>query len=161
MDDVNDAVFDLAACITRECDATQGFVEILRQEQQALQQADISLLPALAAEKACQAQQLAQLADARHGWLAMRGYPQDHLGMERGLQDCPAAADAWTELLQLAENANQLNRINGILLDQRLRYVQQRLSVLQSSVSSIPGAGLYGSDGQPQPFSGGRCLAEG
>ena len=161
MDDVSDAVLDLAACITREYGATQDFVEILREEQHALQQADISLLPALAAEKTHRAQQLAQLADARNRWLAMHGYPQDHPGMERGLQDCPAAAEAWKELLQLAENANECNRINGILLDQRLRYVQQRLLVLQSSVSSIPGAGLYGSDGQPQPFSGGRCLAEG
>jgi flagella synthesis protein FlgN len=154
-------IFDPLAGITRERDATREFIDVLHREQHALQQPDMSLLRSLATEKAQQAQQLTQLADARNRWLAMLGYPQDRLGMERGLQECPAAAAAWKELLQLAENAHQLNKINGILVDQRLRHVQQRLSVLQSSVSDTPGAGLYGADGQPQPFSGGRCLAEG
>lgn len=154
-------IFDPLAGITRERDATREFIDVLHKEQHALQQPNMSLLRALATEKAHQAQQLTQLADARNRWLAMLGHTQNRLGMERGLQDCPAAAAAWKELLQLAETVRQLNKINGILVDQRLRYVQQRLSALQSSVNSIPGAGLYGSDGQPQPFSGGRCLAKG
>jgi flagella synthesis protein FlgN len=150
--------FDPAACITRERDATRDFVDVLKREQQALQQADVSLLPLLEKEKARQAHQLAQLADARNHWLGKLGYTPDRLGIERGLETCPAAADAWRELLQLAETASQLNKINGILVHQRLRYTQQALSVLQSATH---GTGLYGADGQPRLFSAGRQLGEG
>ncbi|SCY06508.1 flagella synthesis protein FlgN [Nitrosospira sp. Nl5] len=150
--------FDPAACITRERDAARDFVDVLKREQHALQQADVSLLPLLEKEKAQQAQQLAQLADARNYWLAKLGHTQDRLGIERGLETCPAAADAWRELLQLAETASQLNKINGILVNQRLRYNQQALSVLQAATH---GTGLYGADGQPRLFSAGRQLGEG
>jgi flagella synthesis protein FlgN len=158
---VTDDVFDLAACISYERDATRDFVDVLRREQHALQEADISLLPALAAEKARQAQYLTELADARNCWLTTRGQLKDRRGVEHVLEDLPAAAEVWNELLQLAETANRLNKINGTLISQRLRYVQQRLSVLQAPISSLPHAGLYTANGQPQSFSGGRCLAEG
>jgi flagella synthesis protein FlgN len=144
----------------REHDATQDFIDILRREQNALQQADGSLLRPLATEKSELAQQLAQLADARNRWLAMLGYLQDRIGMERALQDSPAAAEAWQKLLRLAETASHLNKINGILVGQRLRYNQQRLSALQAAANSAQTVGLYGADGQPQPFSGGRRLGE-
>ena len=158
---MTDDVFDLVACISHERDATRDFVEVLRREQHALQQADTSLLPALAAEKARQAQYLTELADARNCWLTTRGQLKGRSGMEHALQDLSAAADAWNDLLQLAETAEQLNKINGTLIRQRLRYVQQRLEVLQSPMSSVPATALYGPNGQHQPFSGGRCLAEG
>ncbi|MEO8991464.1 MAG: flagellar protein FlgN [Nitrosospira sp.] len=154
-------VFDPVARIGLERDATQNFIDILRHEQAALQQPDASLLLSIANEKAYQAQQLAQLADARNYWLRELGYTQDHIGMERGLRDFPAAADAWEELLQLAETASQLNKINGILVGQRLRYTQQAISVLQASTHGEPNTRLYCSDGQPQALFGGRQLGEG
>ena len=153
-------VFTPAVSIAQERDATRNFIDILEQEQHVLQQTDVSLLLPLAKEKASQAQQLTRLADARNQWLAKHGYSRDRSGMERGLKDsdCPGATDAWQELLQLAETASQLNKINGVLIAQRLRYNHQALTVLQAATHS---AGLYGSDGQPQLFSGGRQLGEG
>jgi flagella synthesis protein FlgN len=129
-----------------------------------LRQADVSSLLTLAKEMAQQAQQLVQIADVRNRWLVALGCTRDRSGMEQGLQSCAGAgagagaADAWRELLQLAETASQLNKINGILIGQRLRYNQQALSVLQAATRS---AGLYGADGQPTLFSGGRQLGEG
>ena len=158
---MTNSIFDPLACISRERDATRNFIDILRHEQAALQQPGASLLLSIANEKAHQAQQLAQLADARNYWLRKLGYTQDHIGMERGLRDCPAAADAWKELLQLAETASQLNKINGILVGQRLRYTQQAISVLQASTHGGANTRLYCADGQPQPFLGGRQLGEG
>ena len=153
-------VFDPLAAITCERDETQNFIDLLEREQRALRQADVSSLLTLAREKAEQAQQLIRLADVRNRWLVTLGYTRDRNGMEQGLQSCdsPGAADAWRELLQLAETASQLNKINGILIGQRLRYNQQALSVLQAATRS---AGLYGADGQPTLFSGGRRLGEG
>ena len=104
---------------------------------------------------------MAQLSDARNYWLRKFGYTQDHIGMERGLRDYPAAVDAWEELLQLAETASQLNKINGILVGQRLRYTQQAIRYSRASTHGGPNTRLYCSDGQPQPFFGGRQLGEG
>lgn len=153
-----ETAFDPVVCIARECAATRDFIDVLEREQHALQQRDVSLLLALEKEKAQQAQQLSQLTDARNRWLAKLGYAQDRTGMERGLKIFPAAADAWQKLLQLAETASQLNKINGVLISQRLRYNQQALTVLQAATH---GTGLYGSDGQPRLFSIGRPLGEG
>lgn len=151
--------FDPAVCIAFERDATQNFIDLLRREQRTLQQADVSELVALTNEKTHQVQQLAQLADARNRWLATLGYTGDRSGVERVLHDCPAATGVWKELLQLAGMAAHLNKINGDLIDQRLRYNQQALAVLQAATPE--NSGLYGSDGQPRSFSGGRQLGEG
>ena len=51
-------VFHPLASITQERDATRNFIEVLEREQDALKQADISLLLPLAKEKAHQAQQI-------------------------------------------------------------------------------------------------------
>ena len=152
------AVFDPVTGISHERDETRNFIDLLEREQRALRQADVSSLLTLA-KKSAEAQQLIQLADVRNRWLVTLGYTRDRNGMEQGLQSCdsPGAADAWRELLQMAETASQLNKINGILIGQRLRYNQQALSVLQAATRS---AGLYGADGQPTLFSGGRQLGE-
>ena len=151
--------FDPIVGIASERDATQGFIDLLQREQRTLQQADISVLISLTNEKAHRMQQLAQMADARKRWLVTFGHTSDRSGIECVLPDYPAASEVWKDLLQLAEMAMQLNKINGILTDQRLRYNQQALAVLQAATPR--NSGLYGSDGQPQTLSGGRQLGEG
>ncbi|SEM80091.1 flagella synthesis protein FlgN [Nitrosospira multiformis] len=157
---MNNTVFDPIAGIANERDAVRVFIDVLRREQHALQQADVSVLLPLAVEKASHAQQLAELTQAREQWLAMSGSREDQGGMERRLADHPTAAMAWQELLQLTETAHQINEINGILVSQRLRYNQQRLSALHAAARGLHDNGLYGSNGQPQIFSGGRRLGE-
>ncbi|MBA4141792.1 MAG: flagellar protein FlgN [Nitrosospira sp.] len=156
---MSETVFDPIPSINAECNATYDFIDILRREQHALRQSDVSLLLPLAQEKARQTQQLAQLAAARKSWLGTLSPSPDRAGrnMERGLRNFPGAAEAWEELLEVAETASQLNKINGSLVGQRLRYTRQALSVLQA----IPqDAGLYGPNGHSQAFSGGRELGE-
>ncbi|SEK70580.1 flagella synthesis protein FlgN [Nitrosovibrio tenuis] len=153
-----DNTFDPAACIASECDATRNFIDLLRCEQRVLEQADVFTLASLTKEKTHQVQQLAQLADARNRWLVTLGYAGDRSGMESVLNDRPAASALWKELLQLAETAVHLNKTNGVLIDQRLRYNQQALTILQAATQN---SGLYGSDGQSRPFSRGRQLGEG
>jgi len=157
---LNNAVFDPIAGIANERDAVRVFIDVLRREQHALQQADVSVLLPLAAEKASHAQQLAELTQTREQWLAVPDSFEDQGDMERRLADHPTAAMAWQELLRLTETAHQINEINGILVNQRLRYNQQRLSALQAAARGLRDNGLYGSNGQPQIFSGGRRLGE-
>lgn len=158
---MTEAIFDPVACVTCERDATRNFIDVLRREQHALQQVDLSLLLPVATEKARQAQQLAQMGDARNHWLSSLGHTGDRSGMKHALDRYPAAASVWQELLQFAETANQLNRINGILLGQRVRYNQQGIAALQAATQPAQSARLYGSNGQPQTFLGGRRLGEG
>lgn len=157
---MNNATFDPIAGIANERDAVRVFIDVLRREQHALQQADVSVLLPLAAEKASHAQQLAELTQTREQWLAVPDSFEDQGYMERRLANHPTAAMAWQELLRLTETAHQINEINGILVNQRLRYNQQRLSALQAAARGLHDNGLYGSNGQPQIFSGGRRLGE-
>ncbi|HEX8873587.1 MAG TPA: flagellar protein FlgN [Nitrosospira sp.] len=154
-----ESAVDPAVCIAAERDATLNFIDLLRREQGTLQQIDVSALAPLADEKMQQVQRLAQLADGRNRWLATLGHSGDRSGMEHVLHDYPAATGVWNELLQLAEAAAHLNKINGVLIDQRLRHNQQALAVLQAASSRD--SDLYGSNGQPQASSGGRPLGEG
>ena len=157
---MNNAAFDPIAGIANERDAVRVFIDVLRREQHALQQADVSVLLPLAVEKASHAQQLAELTQAREQWFAVPGSLEDQGDMKRRLADHPTTAMAWQELLQLTETAHQINEINGILVNQRLRYNQQRLSALQAAARGLHDNGLYGSNGQPQILSGGRRLGE-
>jgi flagella synthesis protein FlgN len=153
-------VFDPVAHITAERDATQDFIRVLQREQGILQGSDVAALLPLSKEKGSQAQRLVELAGERSRWIESLGYSRDHAGMERALQAYPAAAGAWRDLLQLAQTASELNKINGILVNQRLRYNRQALAALQGMTQSPGLSGLYGSDGQPRLFSGGRRLGE-
>ena len=45
-------IFDPSRSINAECEATRNFIEILRREQSALKQAEVSMLLPLAQEKA-------------------------------------------------------------------------------------------------------------
>jgi flagella synthesis protein FlgN len=150
-------IFDPAHSINAECEATRNFIEILRREQLALRQADVSMLLPLAHEKAQQAQQLAELSGARKRWLSTQGLAPDRSGVEDELQNFAGASEAWQEFTQLAETARQLNEINGNLVGQRLRYNQQAIAALQEATHVT---GVYGCDGHTQPFAGGRQLGE-
>jgi len=159
MADLAEAAFDPVAGIASECEATRDFIGLLQREQRTLQQANISALITLANEKTHRMQLLIQMADMRNHWLAALCHPGGRSGMEQVLPNYPAVTGVWKELLQLSEVAAQLNKINGVLVDQRLRYNQQALAVLQTATSR--NSDLYGADGQPQPFAGGRRLGEG
>lgn len=141
-----------------EHEATRRFVDILQREQFALQQVDVSSLDSLTQEKTRQLEQLAELADARRGWLTLHGYSTDREGMESALHDHPDVNAIWKDLLGLAETAVQMNKINGLLIDRHLRYNQQNLRIVRAAIQPV---NLYGSDGQTQTGRPARQLAEG
>lgn len=150
--------FDPVHSINTECEITRGFIDVLQREQSALRKAEVSMLLPLAQEKTWLAQQLAQLSDARKRWLLARdSQPADHSRIKYALQGHPGAAEAWRELVGLAETASRLNKINGKLVGQHLRYNQQAIAALQQATQF---ASLYGANGHTQPFIGGRQLGE-
>ena len=82
-------MFDPALHISLECQVTRHVVDLLRREQLALQQADISAVDPLIQEKTYQLQQLAQLADARKQWIATLGHGLDREGTGKGISGLP------------------------------------------------------------------------
>ncbi len=145
----------LDALLLEECAALRQFAQILEQEQQLLVKGDVGQLLQLAQEKTDQTETLTRIAERRREMLAADGHALDRAGMARWLQDKPLSAAAWAEVLKLAALAQEFNRTNGILINDRLQRNQQALAILQAAAGR---AELYGPDGQPMLSADGRRL---
>ena len=66
--------------------------------------------------------------------------------------------EPWNQLLDLAREAEQANRRNGILIETHLRHNQQALAVLKTAAN--PGNSLYGPNGQISGITSGRPLGK-
>lgn len=155
----NAAPSDLVKNLEAELRAYQDFIQVLQTEQDTLVQGNIDPLLELARIKSEKVVLLSQLADSRTRFLSEQGYPQEHGGMAKWLQQRdggnPQIAELWQQLLALAEDARQLNQINGSMIDTHLRNNQQALAILQAAAKQST---LYGPDGQTQALGLGRPI---
>lgn len=139
----------------------QDFIQVLQTEQDALVQGNVDPLLELARIKSEKVVLLSQLAENRARFLGAQGYSQEHGSMTKWLQQRagvnPQIAELWQQLLTLAENAQQLNQINGSMIDTRLRNNQQALAILQVAANQ---SALYGPDGQTQALGLGRPIGK-
>ena len=134
--------------IEAEADAVARFVELLKQEQEALNSGDIERLDALLQRKDEVTTEQGELAAHRNSWLAAGGFGVGRAGVEAWLALHPAAPlaqQAWSQVLSLAEKARELNRINGEIIQMRMLHNAQALEVLLGT-SRQPN--LYGPNGQ-------------
>lgn len=155
-----DSPSDLVKNLEAEIRTYQAFIQVLQTEQDALVQGDVDPLLELAQIKSEKVVLLSQLAEKRTRFLSARGCAQEHGGMKKWLQqqrngDNPQITELWQQLLSLAENAQQLNQINGSMIDTRLRNNQQALAILQTAAKQ---SALYGPDGQTQSPGLGRPI---
>ncbi len=151
------ATVDFTSRLHTERDALKEFITLLESEQQALISGNTEQLLALADSKLLAAHGLSKLANARNDGLHARAGKAELSGMTAWLQANAAnSLPVWHDILQLAEQAQQLNRTNGLLIQTKLRHNQQALMVLQNAAHSTNG--LYGPDGQPNLSASGRTL---
>lgn len=152
---------DLAKNLEAELRAFRDFIQALQTEQDALVQGNVDPLLELARIKSEKVVLLSQLAEIRARFLGAQGCSQEHGGMTKWLRQRnegnPQIAKLWQQLLTLAENAKQLNQINGRLIDTRLRNNQQALALLQAAANQTA---LYGPDGQTQAPGLGRPIGK-
>jgi flagella synthesis protein FlgN len=153
---------DLVKNLEAELHAFQEFIRTLQTEQDALVQGNVDPLLELSRIKSEKVVLLSQLARNRTHFLSAQGYSQEQGGMTKWLQQkrdggSPQVAELWHRLLALAEKAQQLNKINGSMIDTRLRNNQQALAVLQVAAKQ---SALYGSDGQAQSLGLGRTIGK-
>ena len=148
-----------AATLADEHEAIRALTALLQQEQESLIATDVERISALTEPKAQAAYRMAELASRRHQALAAAGHEASETGMQAWLTAAATPAEAaasWNELLQLAEEAKEINRVNGTLINKQMVRNQAVLEVLQHG--SVQGSPVYGPNGQTASKSVGRHI---
>jgi len=149
-----------AVSLQAELDAFREFIDTLQQEQAALIEGDIDRLLLLVPGKTALMEKLSAFSNERGRKLAAAGHENNPAGLAAWFKATGASDETrklWNQLLDLAREAEQANRRNGILIDTHLRHNQQALAVLQTAAN--PGS-LYGANGQISGLSSGRPLGK-
>lgn len=146
----------LAETVVREQQGVERFVALLREEQEVLGSGAIDDLGDLVERKTLLAGELSDIAACRNALLAAAGLPADRPGMTAWLETRPAAEKiraAWQQVLTLAVEARELNRVNGELIKVRMQHNANALEALLGAARPLK---LYGPDGQTTPHGPGR-----
>jgi len=148
---------DFISRLNAERDALREFVKLLETEQQALIDGQTEQLLSLADSKTQVVQALSKLADARKNDQRIHSAEIQASGIVAWIQaQATDSLPVWQDIQQLVEQMQYVNRINGTLIQTKLRHNQQALAVLLNTAKSS--YGLYGADGMTRPPSHGRIL---
>lgn len=154
----------LLAALQTELAQINVFIQLLEHEQKALIQNTLELLEGLAKEKIGCAQVLETLAKERKRLFEVNGVAlsPDVPHLMTGVQflpvdDFPALAAIWQQLLQAARHASALNQTNGQLIETRQQQNQQLMMLLQNSHNSTMSYDAYG---QPRLSRAGGSLGK-
>ena len=126
-----------------------SLLDLMKQEQTLLVAADADGLAELTPRKNALLQALAELSAERHAALLAAGCEGSEAGMEPWLAvgGTDEARAQWEQLLDLARQAKELNRVNGMLINKQLAHNQGVLNALRMPAGAEAG-GVYGSSGQ-------------
>ncbi len=135
------------AQLDAEATVLQSLLLLLQQEQACLVDGDIDRQAGLLEAKAGCVAELSRLADQRHGALKSLGFSASEAGMQQWLAQAQVPVlHGWHALLSRVRDADELNRVNGLLLSQLQARNRQALAALGLGASS----GLYGASGQAE-----------
>lgn len=153
------------ASLAAEQQAAKVLIDLLHQEQAMLIAADLDTLSMVTERKAPVIAQMSELATKRHRALAAAGFSASEAGMQawvdakaNGLALHPEASSAYIALLAMARQAQEVNRINGLLINTHMVRNHSALSALQVQGS---GGNFYGPNGQATSRGMGRGLVVG
>ena len=148
---------ELLDALANERKSVIEFVELLRREQGFLTENDIEPLLILAEQKSAHAVKLNALSDLCRQQLTKISPALNNAEIEAWFKKNSTEGLAmWQEVRVLAEQAKQINNVNGELIQMKLRNNQQTFAALSRAVSQ---ANLYGADGQTSYSPGsGRSL---
>ncbi len=150
----------LLSRLTEEHAAVKSFVALLQQEQKMLTENSIDELPMLAEQKSAEAVKINQIAKVRHNLLqtVIPELTAAHI-LDWFKAHSKEGLELWQGLRMLADQAQELNRINGELIQIKLRHNQKLLGALSKAVNQ---GNLYGPNGQTSFSPGtGRTLGQG
>lgn len=138
----------LADIIAAEAEVVATFVGLLKEEQDILQSGNADALPAIVERKTATVLKLSPITAARNAELARAGIATNRTGIETwasGLAPDDVVRSCWLKLQALAEEARELNRVNGQLIQLRMQTNTQALETLLAAANRQD---LYGADGQ-------------
>lgn len=150
-----------AVKLRAEFEVFREFHHILQQEQAALVAGDIEQLLQLAPGKTRLIEKLTTFSNERGRDLAAAGYENNLTGLASWFNAIGVdkeTRELWKQLLDLAREAEQANRGNGILIATHLRHNQQALATLQTAANPVNS--LYGPNGQISGTASGRVLGK-
>lgn len=150
-----------AVKLRAEFEAFREFHHMLQQEQAALVAGDIEQLLQLAPGKTRLVEKLTTFSNERGRDLATAGYENNLAGLTSWFNTIGVdkeTRELWKQLLNLAREAEQANRANGILIATHLRHNQQALATLQTAANPVNN--LYGPNGQISGTASGRVLGK-
>ncbi len=139
---------EIVSILKKEKETTQMFLEILYKEEETLTQGRISDLDSVISEKAEIINELEKIDEQRSQYLLSQGYPTNKAGMQQWLAEHACSIglhELWNQLIKLARQANQVNRINGKAISLQLQYNQRSYLALQSAAGNVS---FYGPKGQ-------------
>jgi len=151
-----------ADSLSEEHEAVRALTQLLKLEQEHLIAANVEGVASLTESKAKTAARMAELAARRHKALGAAGFEAKESGMKTWLESTATSVTttkSWHELIELAEAAKELNRVNGTLIHKQMVRNQNVLNVLQHG--SILGNNVYGPNGQTTNKSIGRHISAG
>ena len=144
--------------LASELDAARALRDCLVQERECLIRAEIATLEELATRKTALVEEMNALAAARALALAALGQTVNAAGMAAWLDtQAQGERDAWRELLALAEEGRELNRVNGLLIHGHIGRNGAALQVLRGGGQTA----VYGRNGQQAVASSGRAIVAG
>lgn len=151
------ACAEILSALSDERTSALSFVALLQQEQGLLMENSIDRLQNLAEKKSAHAVSLNELNEVCRRLMGKAGAKPDNAGIAAWLQaNSKEGLALWQEIRTLAEQARQINQINGELIQMKQRLNQQLLTALTRAVNQ---ANVYGSDGQTNFSPGsGRSL---
>lgn len=142
---------NLLTCIQNESDAMVGLVALLNEEQSALTQAPspavMEQLTVITSNKNRLIATINQLGQARRLELQRLGFKPTETAMPEWLQD-QVQKDGWATLVRHTKKANELNRVNGLLINKHLIRSKSTLQVLRRHHQGPAAPALYGANGQ-------------
>lgn len=137
-----------AKAAAEELVAMQSFVTLLEQERGALEEGKADALPGLTGEKTSLIEILSRCAEQRAHLLGVAGGSGTAAGMQQLLGSDPDAREIWSNLLDVARRAAELNAGNGFLVNQHLAHVDRAIDAIsgpRTSLYSTSGITNYGS----------------
>lgn len=153
-----------AGGLAQELDVARQLMNLLKQEQNQLVDANIEGLSALVEQKSALINRMSKLAGARLKALAEAGFTADEASMQKWLaspksksSNQAATKKTWEELVTLIRSAKEMNRTNGLLIGTHMSRNQTTLQVLQGN----QGSQVYGPDGQTNVQASRRSLIVG
>lgn len=153
---------DFAENLEAETEALRQFLQILQSEQEALTQGNIDKLAEFARLKSEQGVRLSQLSSNHNRLLNQHGLESTPENIRQFIQrEDPDGkrylARRWEKLLELAKQAQDMNRLNGTMIEMQLKRNQQALAILQEAAKQTS---LYGPDGHSKMLGAGRRLGK-